>query len=119
MKRFGQIVATLAVILALGAMVFGLEWMGIAWKGFFGPKHAKVERQVFEQTKSFVDSKKHDLVRYHTQFVTADSVTEKNGIASAIRHMFVDIDERQLSPDLAEMLSTMRNYHGLETKGLE
>lgn len=113
MKVVGQVFAGLAIFVLILGMFFGLEWLGIGWKGFFGPKHAAVERKVFESTKSFTDSKRQDLIRYHTEFLQAESVKERQAVCSAVRHMFADVDETTLSPELRGYLSKMRSYVGV------
>jgi hypothetical protein len=57
MKIVGYIAIGIIVLVMLGSLAFGLEWAGIKWYGFFGPKRAAVRREVFKQTRSYNEGK--------------------------------------------------------------
>ena len=46
METAKWIVATIVGLIVLAVLAFGLEWAGIKWYGFFGPKREAVRRQV-------------------------------------------------------------------------
>jgi hypothetical protein len=88
----------LAVVLGL---CFGLTWLGIEWRGFFGPKRAAVERRIFEETPSYIHGMKQDLMRYRHQWMTADE-EKRMGIESTVRMRFAQFDPRHLEdPELS------------------
>lgn len=95
--------AAIAAILAFAVLVavllsaaFGLTWLGIEWRGFFGPKRAAVEREIFEQTPSYIYGKSQDLARFRHEWVRGDD-TEKAAIESTIRVMFAEFDSSQIN----------------------
>ena len=85
MKVFGIAVAALAGLFLFIAMIFGLTWMGIEWRGFFGPKRAAVERKIFRETRSYDEGMVQQLARYRLQYIRSESAEEKRAIASTIR----------------------------------
>ena len=112
MKIFVTILLVIVLFIGMFAFAFGAEWLGIAWKGYFGPKHAAVERQVFKQTRSFTEGKAQELSKLRMEFLrmTAEDVNGKRAIASTIRHNFADFDPSTLNPELRGFLSKMMNY---------
>ena len=112
MKAIGIFLVAVVLLAAMLSLAFGAEWLGIAWKGYFGPKHAAVERQVFKQTRSFTEGKAQELSKLRMEFLrmTAEDVNGKRAIASTIRHNFADFDPSTLNPELRGFLSKMMNY---------
>ncbi|MBT6051388.1 MAG: hypothetical protein HOG49_31690 [Candidatus Scalindua sp.] len=105
----------LLVVLLLGVMLsfaFGAEWLGIAWKGYFGPKHAAVERKIFKETRSFTEGKAQDLSKIRTEFMRLkpEDVSGKKALAGIVRMNFADFDPSTLNPELRRFLTQMMNY---------
>lgn len=100
MRTFGYIVASLFGLAALLSLAFGLTWLGIEWRGFFGPRRAAVERRIFEETRSYQHGMRQDLVRYRMEYLLADTQDEKDAIASTVRMRFAEFDTTTLSPEL-------------------
>lgn len=108
MKIFGYVVLGILGVVMMASLAFGLEWAGIAWKGFFGPKHEAVRREVFKQTRSYNEAKEQELLKYRLEYLRADS-DEKEAIASTIRLAFADYDEDLLdSRELREFLAQIK-----------
>ncbi len=106
MKVFGYIVLVVLVLVAMASLAFGLEWAGIAWKGYFGPKHEAVRREVFKQTRSYNEGKEQELLKYRFEYMRADEAGKK-AIASTVRLAFADYDENLL--DSAELRSFLKD----------
>ena len=83
MKAIGIFLLVVVLLVATLAFAFGAEWLGIAWKGYFGPKHAAVEREVFKQTRSFTEGKAQELSKRRIEFLrlSTDDVNGKRAIA--------------------------------------
>ena len=109
MKLFGQIILGLLVLVLLIGLAFVFELGGLEWKKFFAPKHAAVEREVFKETKSYNESKLQDLARYRLQYLKADG-SDREALASTIRHMYADYDRNKLPAELASFLYKVRGY---------
>lgn len=103
MKIIGIIVSILMTIFAIVALTFGLQWVGLEWKGFLGPKKANVEREIFKETKAYNEGKQQQLAKYYYEYNR--STTEKQeSIAATVRHTFADYPTAQVN-DL-----TLRNF---------
>lgn len=96
MKKVGIGLLSIVAIVAIAAGAFGLEWAGIKWRGFFGPKHEAVRREVFKQTRSYNEAKEQELLKYRLEYLRADTAEDKEAIASTIRMAFADYDETLL-----------------------
>jgi hypothetical protein len=63
-------IAGFAFLLVLG---MALDLGGVKWMGFIEPKRQNVQRQVFENTQSYVHGKTQDLAKYYEQYQKADN----------------------------------------------
>lgn len=103
-----------AVGWTLGIMVFVL---GIGWIAegndffmfkFFAPKRAAVERQVFEETKSYNDGMAQELSAMEIDYAKADP-GQKAALRSVILHRYASYDTDRLPLDLRGFLSTVQH----------
>lgn len=96
----------LLVIPIVILLILGLDISGLMWKSFIGPRRENVRREIFEQTKSYQEGKRQDLIRYRLQYLQAEGKEEKEAIASTIRMMFADYDPSNLDdmPELKRFL---------------
>ncbi len=109
MRYVGYVALSIVIIVLLLSAAFGLEWAGIKWYGFFGPKKEAVRREVFKQTRSYNEGKEQELIKYRLDYLRAQSEDEKKAIASTIRHSFADYDENLIdSPELQSFLRKMK-----------
>ncbi len=107
-KKLKYITSGIAGLVLLASLAFGTEWAGIAWKGFFGPKHEDVRRQVFKRTRSFNEAKEQELLKLRLEYIREKDETNKKAIAFTIRHKFADYDENLLTPELKKFLKTIK-----------
>jgi hypothetical protein len=110
MKTFGYVMLVVLLFAFILSAAFGLEWLGIKWKGFFGPKHEAVRREVFKQTRSYNEGKEQELIKLKLEYELADSEEDKKALASAIRHSFADYNEDLIdSPELRVFLRRIKS----------
>ncbi len=106
-------VAVVLGLLVLGAMIvfaFGAEFGSLKWQGYFAPKHAAVDREVFKQTRSFTEGKLQELTKYRLEYLREKDSTAKEAIASTIRHQFADFDANHLTDaELRSFLADIRS----------
>ena len=112
MKAIGIFLLVIVLLVGMLSLAFGAEWLGIAWKGYFGPKHAAVERQVFKQTRGFTEGKAQQLSKMRMEFMRMkdDDVNGKRAIASTVRMQFAEFNPETLNPELRRFLNQMMNY---------
>jgi hypothetical protein len=89
-------------------LIAGLDYSGLMWQSFIGPKRQNIRRQIFEQTKSYNEGKTQDLIRYRMEYLQAKTSEEKEVIASTIRHMLADYDEYKLPVELRQFLTKIK-----------
>jgi hypothetical protein len=109
MKVISLIGWTVAGVLSLVLMLslaFGLEWAGIKWYGYFGPKKEAVRREVFKETRSYNEGKEQELVKLRMEYLLAKDENAKRALASTIRHLFADYDESLI--DSAELRAFLK-----------
>lgn len=98
-------------IVLLVVLAFGLEFLGLHWMKFFEPRRENVIREVFEQTKSYVHGKIQDLAKYHEEYKKANTIADKEAIASIIKLRFAEFDAEQIkSVPLKSFLIKIRGY---------
>jgi len=98
------------VIIILVAVVFALGLAGLGWKAFFKPKHENIERQVFENTKSYTHGMTQELAKHYGEYKEAD-LKEKEIIKNVIKGRFADFDETKIRTQaLKSFLIRMRGY---------
>ena len=93
-KVIGLSLLVLALLFALGWAVEGNNFFMFK---VFAPARANVEREVFENTKSYRQGKVQELVSYQHEYIKADDA-HKAALRSVIRQSFADFPKDQLSP---------------------
>lgn len=96
----GGLVLTLALLAGLG--LFGLEW-----KRYFKPRHAEIDRTVFEQTPSFVHGKIQHITRLRGDYERADTAAQRETLKTMIRHEAAVVDLSLLPPDLRNFIQSL------------
>jgi hypothetical protein len=79
--------------------MFGLEWLGLEWYGFFAKKKADIEREVFEESKSHVKGTIQDISDRRMEYLEADSETAKKAIMEYIRTSYTNFDADKIDND--------------------
>ena len=108
MKILGGIIAVVLFIVLL----FALEVGGLHWDGFMSKQKANIERNVFEETKSFNEGKEQELLRYYQQYYAEDDPTAKDAILFTVSHAFADYDDDRLDEELQDFLKTAKYRKG-------
>lgn len=92
-----QIGIGLLILVLVLVLAFGLEWLGIGWKGFFGPKHEDVKREVWEQTKSRVEGAVQEISKRRLEYIRSNDEIEKKAIAEYIRSSYANLDPEDIN----------------------
>lgn len=113
-EEHGQMIAFIAVILVLLLVFsFAFDFWGFVYRSFIGKHKANLDREIFEESKSYNEGKEQDLLKYRLEYLQAKDPDSKEAIASTIRLMFADYDETKLTKELRDFLTTIK-YGGLE-----
>lgn len=108
MKVLGGIflgIVALVVLLGLSWVFTGNEFF--LYK-YFAPKRAEVERQVFENTKSYNQGMIQELQNMQFEYIKA-TPEQKQALGSIILHRAADFDENKLPVDLREFIKTVKH----------
>jgi len=105
MKQWQQIALGIVAFIALIVLVNEFEIAGIK---FWGVRKENARREVFEQTQSYVEGKRQDLIKYHHEWVNA-SADDKIAIEFTIRESFSQFNEDKYLADQPELLSFLKN----------
>ena len=100
----GAVLAGVVLLVSIFAGVVGLGLFGLEWKRFFEPRRAEIERQVFEQTPSFVHGKAQNIARLRLDYERAASDAHRGAIRSMILHEASTIDAELLPADIRQFL---------------
>jgi len=106
MKTAATILAVIAIFVAL---IIGVPYCNLKYTEFFSPKFQNVERQVFEETKSYNQGKTQELAKYFDEY-TRGKAEDKEAIASVIRIKFADYKADRLEYGLQQFLIQIRGY---------
>jgi hypothetical protein len=100
---FGIVLFTL-MIFALGVVVEGENFF--MYK-IFAPAYASVEREVFENTKSYNQGMAQEIQNMQFEYVKA-SQEHKDALASIILHRTADFDVNKLPDDTRHFIEQLR-----------
>lgn len=104
-KLFGGIMILLLFGYAVGFVATGADLM---WFKFWGPKFQSAEREVFEETRSFVRGINQDIVRYRQEYCSAEPGSSERGVMkSTILHRAAEIDPEDLRDDLRTFVENL------------
>jgi len=91
------------LIIAVIASFLALDYGGFLWESFMKPKREEMRRDVWENTRSFKEGKRQELIRYMHQYNTQPD--NRSAIASTVRLQFANVDQSQLEPQLRDFLN--------------
>ena len=111
MKTKIILISILAFILTLG-LFLALDYGSVLWEGFISPKRQDVRRKVFKKTRSFIEAKTQDLVKYRLEYLRTKTKVEKKALKETILFMFADFNEDLLPDTLKNFLKKMK-YEGV------
>lgn len=110
MKTAMRVIAgiILAAILIVG-ITFGGNALGLWQYSFFAPKYENVRREVFENTQSYIESKRQSLTNYYDEFRKADN-TEKLAIRKLMLQEFANFEIENLTSIQQAWYKEMQDY---------
>lgn len=106
-KKKIRIVGIVICVLLI-PIVVGLYSLGLF--RLFAPMEKNIQREVFENTKSYLHGVQQDLGKYYYEYQTADEA-EKEAIRATIRMRFAEVDVNKLqSKELQMFLKKTRGH---------
>jgi hypothetical protein len=90
------VIAGLAILIALD---FGFGYLGVFKTKTVGKARQDAQREVFEQTQSYVEGKRQEALKFYKEYKKAD-VAERPAIEEMVSHSFANFDEQKLNEPL-------------------
>lgn len=108
----GKIIGySLLAFVVLTVLSFATGAVDLAYKKVFKPAHENVEREVFENTQSYVHGKIQDLAKYKREYDATDDPTERQAIQTIINQQFAQFDSAKIQDqNLRNFLINMRGF---------
>jgi len=104
-----EILGFIGGIILVIVLILAIDYTGLMWNSFIGPKRENVRREIFEETKSYNQGMKQDLVKYLHEYNMSKDPEEKKAISATVRHQMSDYNEMKLSPELRSFLTRCRS----------
>lgn len=111
---FKQAVAyVLAGVIVIGGMIalsFGMGLLDNTYLATVGKQRENIKREVFKESKSYVEGMIEDLSNYKREFERTDDMAEKEQIANMIDAEFSNFDMNKIeNASLYNFLLNIRN----------
>jgi hypothetical protein len=104
----GCLFVTLFIILT-GALGWAIQGNDFFMFKFFAPKYANVQREVFENTKSYRQGMVQQLQQLQLEYARTTDANAKATIRSVVLHRYADFPEDACDSDLRAFLRQMRS----------
>lgn len=99
---------SLLSIVAIFALAWIVQGNNFFMYKYFAPKYEDARREVFENTQSYVEGKKQDLIKYRLEYMKSKDPVEKSAIKMTIVQAFANFDENKLDGELKDFLHKMK-----------
>ena len=96
-ELFGGVGIIVGAVLLVFVLMLGLDYSGLMWDSFIGPKRENVRREIFEQTKSYNQGMQQDLIKAMHDYKMTKDPQEKEAIKAMVRHQMADYKESKIS----------------------
>ena len=96
-----------AIVLSFFLLIFAANEFEIFGIRFWGVRKENARREVFEQTQSYVEGKRQDLIKYHHEWVKS-SPQDQIAIEFTIREEFSQFSEDRYLIDQPELYSFLK-----------
>jgi len=93
----------LAFVLSLTAIGIGASyafgWIGVHQMKTIGKAKKNADREVYEETNSFVKAKRQEILKAYKEWQLSDNVNDKEAIANVLAMSLADFDEDRFIND--------------------
>lgn len=111
MSTFNKAVGLgIVAIVVLLIIAFGLTHLSLQWQRYFSPMFQNVEREVFEETRSYSHGKVQDLAKYFEEYNLAGD-DGKEAVTTVVKVRFAEFNVDKIhSYKLKQFLINIRGY---------
>jgi len=108
MKTGTVILIVIGFFVAIGAIGYSVGWYGVGYTKTVGKAQENANREVFEQTQSYVEGKRQELTKLRLEYEEDTSKTDKEALKRMILSDFSNFDESKLPLDLDSFLQSLK-----------
>ena len=108
MKTGTIILLVLAFFITIAALTYVFGWFGVGYTKTVGKAQENANREVFEQTQSYVEGKRQELTKYRLEYMEDKDSTDREAIRRTILSSFANFDENKLPADLQQFLDGLK-----------
>ena len=98
---------TFAAIVAVVALVFGLNYAGYRSDAFFAPRYESLRRDTMIQSRAYSEASTRELYRLKLQYLQAKSDDERSTIRAFALHESAAFDRDRLPLDLQSFVAQL------------
>jgi hypothetical protein len=102
-----EITATVSLIFAGIAIIFGLTFLGFELTSYFKPKYTELDNRVFKESQQYNDGMLRDLENLQVEYINADPAS-KQALRAIVLHRFAVYPEDRLTPSLANFYNQLK-----------
>jgi hypothetical protein len=96
MKPWKIILLVGIFVVTMVGLSYGFGWIGVHQTKTIGKAQKNAEREVFEQTQSYVMAKRQEALKLYKEYKAANTNEEKESIKQIASHSFAEFDETKL-----------------------
>ena len=105
---FAYIGTIIGIFLAIFLLGWAIQGNGFFMYKFFAPRYEDVRRNVFENTQSYVEGSRQEILKYKLEYDRAKTQEEKTAIKFIIVQRFSNIDESKFAPEIRDFVKQMK-----------
>jgi len=103
-----NILTAIICILLFFALIFGANEFEIFGTRYWGVRKANAQREVLENSQSYIEGKRQELIKLHHEWNNANA-DDKIAIEATIRMNFANFDESKIQqPELYSFLKMVK-----------
>ncbi len=111
MKNKEIVISAVGIVLIAFFGYFVAPKLALDYKAKWKPQFESVDRETFEQSKSYTEGMKMDLAKYYGEYKSAANPEDKLAIKNLVVMNFSDFDATTInSIELRSFLYQMRGY---------
>jgi type II secretory pathway pseudopilin PulG len=109
MKEIFKGIGILVSVILLGFLLYlGLGYLGVIGTKTVGKAQQNAQREVFENTQSYVEGKRQEALKYYKEYKNAPDDESRKAIKALVSQSFANFDENKLSPTLKNFVYTCK-----------
>lgn len=108
MKDIAKIIGIVLIVAIVGiGLSYTFGWVGVHQTTTYKKAQQNADREVFEETNSFVKAKRQECIKLYKEYLEADTEEDRKAIETIVSMSLADFDEDRHITD-AKLLSWIK-----------